>query len=156
MRMVKGLASAVAVAISYIDTHYSPLFWVLIALAALDLVLNAGQEEKQFAKIGSAFAALGMPTLLANNMANPELPRIMVTLMVVVYIQVVFPQAASLLSKLKFSANKTVNAAELAAAQAELARVKAQLEQQAQTQAKALTGMTINSQSGTGSGGTTP
>jgi hypothetical protein len=157
MRMVKGIASAAAVAIGYIDTHYTPLFWALLALAALDLILNAGKEQKQFAKLGSAFVALGMPTLLATNMGNPELPRIIVALMVLVYIQVVFPQVATLISKIKFSTNKAVNAAKLAAAEAELAQVKAMLEQQAETQAKALTGMTINSQSGSNaSGGNTP
>jgi len=157
MRMVKGIASAAAVGIGYIDTHYTPLFWVLLALAALDLILNAGKEQHQFTKLGSAFAALGLPTLLANNVGNPELPRIMVTLMVIVYIQVVFPQLAKLMMKLKFSSNKAVNAAKLAAAEAELAQVKAMLEKQADAQASALTGMTINSQSGSNaSGGNTP
>jgi hypothetical protein len=157
MRMVKGLASAVTVAVGYIDTHYTPLFWALLALAALDLILNAGKEQKQFAKLGSAFVALGMPTLLATNMGNPELPRIIVALMVIVYIQVVFPQVATLLGKIKFSSNKAVNAAKLAAAEAELAQVKAMLEKQADAQASALTGMTINSQSGSNaSGGNTP
>src|SRR5881392_643130 len=47
---IKGLGALVVVWLTYINNTLSPLFWVFLALVAMDLFLSAHKEGQQFAK----------------------------------------------------------------------------------------------------------
>ena len=127
----KGIGSALAVMVAYLDHTFSPLVWVLLALVAVDLLLNFHQEGKQLEKMGAAFASLGFPTLIANHITlihSPELPKLIVTLLTILYIQVVFPQLGTLVKKIKWSQNTTTNQTTIAELQVALQAANTKLD----------------------------
>lgn len=100
---IKGLGSIAVVVAGYVNHNLSPLFWTLLVLAALDIVLNIHHLEKQFAKLGSAFAALGLPVFLSSNDSgllalDPAVLKVVVAVLTIGYLQVVVPQLLSVLS----------------------------------------------------------
>jgi hypothetical protein len=113
----KGLMASVIVGVSYINTNFSPLFWVLLALIAIDLFLNVHQEHKQLSKVMSAFGGLGVPALIAQHVGLPHFTKVVVILMTLVYVQVVTPQLAVFVSRFKFSKSTAFNVAVQEAAQ---------------------------------------
>lgn len=134
--MIKGLLSLVAVGVAYIDKTFGELVWVLIALIAIDLILNLKDEGKQLNKIGSAAVALGLPSILtgSTNLLNPLMLHSLVAVMVLAYLQVVYPQIQTLLSNIgKKSANVGVQALDTVA-QAKLNALEQQVQTLAQTQ----------------------
>lgn len=112
MKVLKALGAAAVVFATYLNHTFSPLFWVLLVLVALDIVMNAHQEGQQFQKIGSAFASLGGVTVLQGHLGNPDIVRISVAVLVLAYLQVVVPQLLTLAKKLHFSPAAKVNAVE--------------------------------------------
>ncbi|MCL6594262.1 MAG: hypothetical protein K6T31_09825, partial [Alicyclobacillus sp.] len=109
---IKSLG-ALAVAVSaYINQTFSPLFWALLALAAVDILLNVHREGQQFQKLGSAFAAVGGTTVLSQHIASPDILKIAVAVLTLAYLQVVVPQLVGLLGKIRLSSNPTVDTAE--------------------------------------------
>lgn len=98
----KGLAAAVVFGFSYIDHIFSPLIWALLVLVILDILLNVHHEDKQFTKIGSAFATLGGTELFSqSNLFSIDVIHGLVAVMVLAYLQVVVPQVIVFIQKLK-------------------------------------------------------
>ena len=97
----RGVAVVLAGWFAYINTNFTPLFWVLLALIAVDLVLNVHKEEKQLSKIGSAFMSAGFPYLITQSTHLELAIRAAVLMGVVVYIQIVFPQLFAVIAKWK-------------------------------------------------------
>lgn len=143
---IKSLGALGVVVVTYINHTLSPLFWVLLVLAGLDILLNMRDEQKQFQKLGSMFVALGLPTYLSTNQMgvlhmNSEVLKIVVAVLTIGYLQVVFPQVVALLAKIKFSSKASVNTAEHAAIDALAAKVEAQLLARAEAAQKTSTAL---------------
>ncbi|WP_067929537.1 hypothetical protein [Alicyclobacillus shizuokensis] len=99
---MKGLGAMAVLAVTWVNHTLSPLFWVLLALVAVDLLLNLHQEAKQLQKLGSAFFALGIPTFISDNagqILNPEILKALVCLLCLGYVWVLTPQVLAWLSK---------------------------------------------------------
>lgn len=133
MRMqtaAKGLMAVAVFGVAYVNQNFTPLFWVLLALLALDVLLNVGHEGQQFAKIGSAVASLGGVSLVESHLGNPDLVKVCVAVLVLAYLQIVAPQLYKLVSNIRLGSSKRANAflqAEVIAnLQAEVARLNAQ------------------------------
>lgn len=107
---IKGLSAVIVAWMTWIDKTFTPLFWVLLVLVALDLLLAAHKEGQQFAKIGSMAVSLGVPGYAAANLANPELGKYLVAIMCIVYLQIVVPQLLSKLQGITFSKDPKQNA----------------------------------------------
>jgi hypothetical protein len=105
----KGIGGALIVWLTYINTTFSPLFWVLLALVFIDLVLNIHKEGKQFEKLGSAAVAMGVPSFIGQNIGNPHFIKYLVAMMCLVYLQHVVPQLVALISRLTISKDKATN-----------------------------------------------
>lgn len=128
---IKGLGALAVGVAAYVNHTFGMLFWVLLSLAAVDLLLNVHDEQKQLAKFGSAFASIGGITVLESHLSNPEVMKIAVAVAVLAYIQVVTPQLVSLLGKLHLP--KRENKFLVAMMEQEIARLKAEANQQAGT-----------------------
>jgi hypothetical protein len=120
---LKGISGAVIVFLTYINNTFTPLFWVLLVLVALDLLLNAHKEGQQFIKIGSMALTLGAPGYVAANLSNPNLGKYLVAIMCIVYLQLVVPQIVAKLASMKLSKDPVQNQVDQAALQAALARL---------------------------------
>lgn len=107
---VKGIGAIIVAWMTYLNNTFTPLFWVLLALVAVDLFLSAHKEGQQFAKIGSMAVSLGVPGYAAANLANPELGKYLVAIMCIVYLQIVVPQILSKMQLLQFSKDPKQNA----------------------------------------------
>ena len=113
--VVKGVASAVIVFFTTLQNQYGTILWVVLAMVIMDVLLNVGNEQKQFNKLGSAFVAIGAPTIVSNNMGNPEMTHVVLALVAISYVQVLYPQLITMLGK--FGQSKAVVSAEMAAIQ---------------------------------------
>lgn len=129
---VKGISALLVAWFTYIDKTFTPLFWVLLVLVALDMFLNVHKEGQQFVKIGSMAISLGVPSYVGANLNNPDLGKYLVAIMCLVYLQIVVPQFVQKLSSLKLSKDPVQNAADQATMQAVLAKLAAIEQQQAQ------------------------
>lgn len=131
---LKGIGGLFVLWLTYIDKTFSPLFWVLLALVALDLFLNAHKEGKQWEKIGSMAVSLGLPSYVTSNAGNPEIGKYIVAMLCLVYLQLVVPALMEKAAAFRFSADPKQNAMDEAAiaaliqkvAQAETAKAQAQ------------------------------
>lgn len=112
---IKGISAVVIAWLTYIDNTLTPLFWVLLALIALDLFLNAHKEGQQFYKIGSMAITLGVPSYIASNVDNPNLGKYLVALMCLVYLQIVVPELLKRVKSLTLSNDPKENAIDQAA-----------------------------------------
>lgn len=110
--MFKSLGTAAVLAISYVNHTFSPFFWVLLALAGLDILLNMHREGQQFQKIGSAVASIGGISVLEGHLGNPDILRVSVAVLVLAYLQVVVPQLIAMVKNFHFASSQKVNAAE--------------------------------------------
>lgn len=91
----KGVGAALVVWLTYINSTFGPLFWLLLGLVFLDLILNVHQEGKQFHKIGASMATLGVPVFIAQHsqhITSPEFLKYLVATLCIAYIQVVFTE----------------------------------------------------------------
>lgn len=130
-----GMKGATAIFIgwlTYINHTFTPLFWVLLALVALDLMLNVHKEGQQFYKIGSMAISLGVPSYVASNLDNPNLGKYLVALMCLVYLQIVVPSLIHRMESLKLSKDPKQNAIDQAAIEALIKKVAALEQEKAQ------------------------
>lgn len=141
MKMVNGglktIGGLMVAWFTYIDKTFSPLFWVLLALVALDLFLNAHKEGKQFEKIGSMAVSLGVPGYVAANLSNPELGKYLVAILCLVHIQIVIPALLAKLQDFKFSSDPKQNAIDEAAVAALVEKQVQAITQKAQAEISA-------------------
>lgn len=128
---MKGVSALVIAWITYIDNTFTPLFWVLLVLVALDMFLNVHKEGQQFLKIGSMAISLGAPSYIAANLGDAHLGKYLVAIMCLVYLQIVVPEIINKINKLNFSKNPTQNAADQATLDAVLAKLAAMEQAQA-------------------------
>lgn len=105
----KGIGALAVVWLAYLNNTFSPLIWVLLGLVAVDLFLNIHKEGQQFAKLGSMAVTLGIPTIVANNIGQPDLGKYLVAVLCLAYLQIVVPQIFQRLSQIKFSSNQATN-----------------------------------------------
>lgn len=129
---VKGISAAAIAWLTYINHTFTPLFWVLIALIALDLFLNAHKEGQQFNKIGSMAISLGVPSYIASNLDNPNMGKYLVALMCLVYLQIVVPELLNRVKSLKVSSDPKQNALDQEKISALIDKVAAMEQAQAQ------------------------
>ena len=122
---VKGLGALALVWFTYIDKTFTPLFWVLMVLVGIDMVLHVGKEGQQFNKIGSMAVALGIPSVVGENLNNPLLGKYLVAIMCLVYLQLVVPALVQRIGKIKFSQDPKTNARDQADISALLQKVQA-------------------------------
>lgn len=120
---VKGISALLVAWFAYIDKTFTPLFWVLLALVALDMFLNVHKEGQQFVKIGSMAISLGVPSYVGANLDNPDLGKYLVAIMCLVYLQIIVPQLVQKINALKISKDPVQNAADQAALQAVLEKL---------------------------------
>ncbi len=113
--VVKGVASAVIVFFTTLQNQYGTILWVVLAMVVLDVLMNVGNEQKQFNKLGSAFVAIGAPTIVSHNFGSPEMTHVVLALIAISYVQVLYPQLISMLGK--FGQSKAVISAEMLAIQ---------------------------------------
>lgn len=106
---IKGISAALIAWLSYVDKTLTPLFWVLLALVAIDMFMNVHKEGQQFQKIGSMALTLGVPSYIGSNLSNPELGKYLVAMMSIVYLQIVVPQLVAKVSKLNLSKDPVEN-----------------------------------------------
>lgn len=105
--LAKGVLSAVAVAIAYVNHTFGVLFWVLLVLVALDLILSARKGMnaiEQVGKTGSGAIGLALPYFLQGEgthtlFSSPYFIHAIVAVFVLHYLQVVYPQIQSLLAQ---------------------------------------------------------
>lgn len=140
----KGVGALAVVIFTYINTNLSPVFYLLLVLAALDYLLNFHNEGKQLQKIGAAIGATGFPLYLSTNASSllhldPTVLKVAVVILTIGYIQIVFPQLIALVGKIKFSTNKAVNAADAAILQERLKVAEAELLKITEAQKTSLT-----------------
>ena len=134
---IKGIFAAAALVVTYVDHTLSPLFWALLALAAIDVLLNVHDESKQLTKLGSAFVTMfgTYSATLAGHYGQPDFVRILVAIAVLAYLQIVVPQLLALgtrvAKELKTPTQKADASALIAALQAEVAQLKAGAQAQA-------------------------
>jgi hypothetical protein len=129
---LKGIGGVIVFWLSYINNTFTPLIWILLALVAMDLFLNAHKEGQQFSKIGSMAVTLGAPGYIAANLANPNLGKYVVAIMCIVYLKIVVPVVVDKLASVKFSKDPVQNKADQATIQALLERISAMEEAKAQ------------------------
>lgn len=132
--VIKSILSLGALVTAYMDGTFGPLIWALLILVGLDLVLNLRDEAKQLSKIGSGAVTLGLPALLTNaqSIASPAILHAIVAVLVLAYLQVVYPQVMARITK--WSAKVPVaDAAEVAALKSQVATLTAQTRAQAQS-----------------------
>lgn len=148
---IKGIFAVAALAVTYVDHTLSPLFWALLALAAIDVLLNVHDETKQWTKLGSAFVTLGGTYGVAGHFGQPDFIRILVAVAVLAYLQIVVPQLLALGSRvvkeIKTPAQRADAQAMIATLQAEVAQLKAGAQAQAggsQTNAQTANGTKVN------------
>lgn len=125
---VKGTVSVVLVWLSA-QHQYGTLLWVVLAMAALDVLLNVHKEQLQFTKLGSAFVALGSPAIVQADLHSPQLVHVALALVAISYVQILYPQVVKWL--LSLHEPKAVVKVELAALQSLEAKVEALASQQA-------------------------
>lgn len=127
----KTVGAVMVAVLAWINTTLTPLFWVLLALIAVDLLLNLRQEGKQLQKLGSAFFSLGLPVFVeqyAANWQNPEFLKGVVALITIGYIWVVVPQLFAWVQRIVPKAKRpVVQAIEPEVMQQILAAVKAEV-----------------------------
>lgn len=128
---LKGISAAVVVAVAYINDTLSPLFWVLLALVAVDLLLNLHDFSKQKDKLISAAVGLGLPSALIHATNTPHFASAIVATLTLAYLQVVWPQINAAIARLKLSGSKAIDHAEVEAIQLRLDSVKKHLTEQA-------------------------
>lgn len=131
---IKGLGALFVVWMTYINTTFSPLFWVLLALIFVDLLLNIHKEGQQFHKLASMGMSLGIPTVIAQNINQPELGKYLVAILCLAYLQVVVPEISARIKTFTFSKDKAKNQVD----QATVAAILAQLQAKATTEAQAV------------------
>lgn len=107
----KALSAAIVLIVGYVNTHYTPLFWVLIALVAYDLIINSNREGQQMPKLVSAAVSLGLPTTILSHYADPNVLKYVVVILTLTYLRVDFPDLFSRLARIKWSTNPAENAA---------------------------------------------
>lgn len=107
--VAKGLMTAIVLGVGYVDANFTPLFWVLLALMAIDVLLNVSHEGQQLNKIGSAVASLGGVALVESHLGNPDILKVSIAVLVLAYLQVVAPQVIALVKKIKFSKSPKAN-----------------------------------------------
>lgn len=122
---VKGFSTVIVAWLTYLNNTFTPLFWVLLALVALDMFLNVHREGQQFYKIGSMAITLGVPSYVTANLGNPSLGKYLVAIMCLVYLQIVVPQLLAKVGSWKFSQDPTQNAMNQDTVKALLERVQA-------------------------------
>lgn len=122
---IKGISAVLLAWFTYIDKTFTPLFWVLLVLIALDLCLNAHREGQQFQKIGSMAISLGVPGYVASNVDNPTLGKYLVAIMCLVYLQIVVPQIVQKIASLSISKDKAQNTVDQAALTALVKKIEA-------------------------------
>lgn len=129
---IKALAVTAAAIFTYINAHYTPLFYVMVALFAIDLLYNAHQPGKQMEKFISAAVGFGIPTFLIQHLNDPQLLKWSVLLITLVEAQIVFPSILSTLRSFKFSSNKVQNAAAQTSSEALVQAVYARIKKEAE------------------------
>jgi hypothetical protein len=131
---LKGLLSAIVAGIALIDKTFTPCIWLLLALVAVDLILNVHKEGQQMHKLFSAAGAMGIPTFIGTHYDLPNFAQYLTVLMTVAYIQVVFPQIVDLLKKVKWSKDPATQAAITADAEMIAQLVQAELQKVVEAQ----------------------
>lgn len=101
----KSLGALVILAVAWVNQTLSPLFWLLLALIAVDLILNIHQEGKQLQKLGSTFFALGLPAWISEHASaaaqlSPEFLKGVVVLLTLGYVWVVVPQVFAFVQRI--------------------------------------------------------
>lgn len=140
---IKGISALLVAWFTYIDKTFTPLFWVLLALVALDMFLNVHKEGQQFIKIGSMAISLGVPSYVGANLSNPDLGKYLVAIMCLVYLQLVVPVLVQKISALKVSKDPVKNAVDIATMNAVLAKLDAIEKQQAEKTLKEVGAPTV-------------
>lgn len=99
--VLKGIFGAIVLYLTELQHEFGTILWVVLAMAALDLLLNVGKEGKQFEKFGSAFVAIGAPSIISNNINGGVFTHTVLALVALAYISVLYPQLVALINKFK-------------------------------------------------------
>lgn len=97
---IKGISTAVVAFFAYAQHTYGTLLWVVLAMAAIDILMNVQNEGKQFEKLGSAFVAIGAPAILTSHLGSPDMVRVSLAVVCIAYIQILYPQLVTFLKNL--------------------------------------------------------
>jgi len=123
----KGVSAAAVGTFFYLNGKFGTLFWVLMILVLLDIIFNLtslGNLENQFKKIGSAVFSLGGPVLFLNAYKDGEMAKILVAVLVLAYLEILYPQVKPLLAHLKIpKKDETVLLAEISRLRGDLDRM---------------------------------
>lgn len=135
---IKSITAVLLGWLTYLNDTFTPLFWILIALVALDLLFSAHKEGQQFMKIGSMALSLGVPSYIASNLSNPQLGKYLVAIMCLVYLQIVVPLMLDKVKSWTFSKDPKQNASDQATIQALIQKVEAMEQAKAQSLVRAV------------------
>lgn len=136
--IIKGIGALVVIGATWLTSNLSPLIWVLLGLVVLDLLLHLHKGlQQQFTKLWAAIAAMGLPTYLATNSAkvmafSPDVLKVVVAALVLSYLRIVMPDVLALISRIKWSSNKAQNTVDVAALQALVKDLQAQVDAKAE------------------------
>ena len=121
----KSLSAGLVGIYFYLNGKFGPLFWALLILVLLDILFNLtslANLENQFKKIGSAMISLGGPVLFLSAYKDGLMARMIVGVLVLAYLEVLFPQFKAILAHLKLPKRDQT------ALYAELVRVRGELD----------------------------
>ena len=100
----RGILSIGAAVYAWEVQNLGPMFWILVGLVAVDMILNVNDLEKQWQKVGTGFLALGGPKLISGlligGITSGTSLHLLEALMVLVYIQIDYPQVIGWLKKI--------------------------------------------------------
>lgn len=112
---VESIAKVASVAIlaffSYMNAHFTPLWPILFAFVFWDLLANAAKPGQQFQKLGAAALSLGLPGYIVSHYNDPTLVKYTVVVIIIIHIQILFPQVFAWIQAHKFSKNPAQNSA---------------------------------------------
>ena len=98
--IAKGAASAILLYVTELQHQYGTILWIVLAMVILDVLLNVGDEQKQFNKLGSAFVAIGAPTIISTQATSPAFAHTLLALIAIAYVQILYPQIITLVKKM--------------------------------------------------------
>lgn len=130
--LLKGVAGAWIIFYTFMNQNFGPLIWVLLALIAIDLLINAKDEDKAFKKIIQGFVSVGLPSFIANSITVPHFMTYATALLCLVYLEVDGPQILALLTKFKLRGKLVFNSEEQAIIKKTIAAASARVQAQAE------------------------
>lgn len=99
--VIKGFFGAVILYLTELQHEFGTILWVVLAMAAIDLLLNVGKEGKQLEKLGSAFVAIGAPSVISNNINGHAFTHTVLAMVALAYVVILYPQVVAFISNLK-------------------------------------------------------